>query len=677
MPAQLETIGMAAFEYCETMKHVTMGDAVTYIEGYGFGSNYLLEDIRFSDALEEIRPSLCAESRALTQVHLPANLKRIDGYAFYNSKSLKEIEFPSLLTEIHMEAFRYSALEKVELPINLQILGQEAFSDNSNLKEIVMPSFIESGNYTRPYWRGGSYGWWSDSQPSGYRNNFNRCVNIEKVTMRAATPPTVPADPFTNSRDKSVITLVVPSFAVVNYKLDTYWKAFGSIVEGDDVDYWKITSPLMLTNNRRMQGTPDVDLYYNGQLTVGGSAPMTMDKFNMFFSEDNPGRLLNTCDAVTANEAATKFSVVANRWYFITPVHDVNVADINVSNDASYVFRYYDAENRAVKGATGSWKNVDTSVLKGGQGYIFHCNKECIITFPADAAGQAQLFTTADVTWNLTTNESTTAANRSWNYVGNPYPCYYDIFYMDFTAPITIWNGSTYKAYSIADDDLVLRPMQSFFVQKPDAVDKIVFKKEGRQLLSTVAAHTTGNSYATGEKARKIFNIQIIDNETEASDETRVVLNNNANMGYELECDASKFMSFDASVPQIFTTDGDGNAYAINERPTLNGMVPLAFYATKDGKYTINVLRADGKVKLQDSVEGKTVDITSGTYTFDAEASNEANTSRFTLVFNEATGINDVNENDNVNGNTFDLMGRMTDATQPGIYIKDNVKIVK
>jgi hypothetical protein len=500
--------------------------------------------------------------------------------------------------------------------------------------------------------------------------------------MRSATPPAITSDPFASSRDKAVVTLVVPSFAVVNYKLDTYWKQFGSIIEGDDVDYWKITSPLMLTNNRRMQGTPDVDLYYNGQLTVGGAAPMTMDKFNMFFSEDNPGRLLNTCDAVSANEAATKFSVAANKWYFITPIHDVNLADIDVSEGASYVFRYYDAENRAVNGATGSWKNVDTSVLKGGQGYIFHCNKACVITFPADAEGQTQLFTTKDVTWNLTTNESTTPANRSWNYVGNPYPCYYDIYYMDFTAPITIWNGSTYKAYSIADDDLVLRPMQSFFVQKPEAVDKIVFNKEGRQLLSTVAPHTTSNSFTLGEQSRKIFNIQIADSESEnAADETRVVLNNNANMGYELECDASKFMSLDNSVPQIFTTDSDGNAYAINERPALDGKVTLAFYAAKAGEYTISAQRADGKVQLIDSEEGNTVDITNESYTFGVDASSEANITRFTLVFSEkdATGTDEIKENINVNvnGDTYDLMGRKTNATQPGIYVQGNVKVIK
>lgn len=683
LPPLLEEIGYNCFTSCVLMKHVTMGDAVTTIGANAFRYNNALQSIRFSDSLEEIYTYMCQDALVLTDVHLPANLKRLDLCAFYNTPQLRNIEFPALLNQIEIEAFRYSGLESVKLPINLQVLGEHSFSNNSNLTYIEFPSYLSTADYYSHSDRGwNDYRINYDRRYAGYRNNFHACPNIETIVMRSATPPEVPADPFVNSRDKSVVTLVVPSFAVVNYKLDTYWKAFGSIIEGDDVDYWKITSPLMLTNNRRMQGTPDVDLYYNGQLTVGGAAPMTMDKFNMFFSEDNPGRLLNTCDAVSANEAATKFSVAANRWYFITPIHDVNIANIDVSEGASYVFRYYDAENRAVNGATGSWKNVDTSVLKGGQGYIFHCNKACVITFPADAEGQTQLFTTSDVTWNLTTNESTTPANRSWNYVGNPYPCYYDIYYMDFTAPITIWNGSTYKAYSIADDDLVLRPMQSFFVQKPEAVDKIVFNKEGRQLLSTVAPHTTSNSFTLGEQSRKIFNIQIADSESEnAADETRVVLNNNANMGYELECDASKFMSLDNSVPQIFTTDSDGNAYAINERPALDGKVTLAFYAAKAGEYTISAQRADGKVQLIDSEEGNTIDITNESYTFGVDASSEANITRFTLVFSEkdATGTDEIKENINVNvnGDTYDLMGRKTNATQPGIYVQGNVKVIK
>ena len=680
LPEQLEIIEWAAFEGCNLMKSVTMGDAVTTIEYYAFKNNTSLESIRFSDNIEEIMPQVCCYDRALKQVHLPANLKRLDYEAFYETSSLKEIEFPDNLVQIEYSAFNYSSIEFVKLPINLQILGEDAFSNNSSLKKIELPSYLSADGYTSHRDYGGSIYREYYGRASGYRNNFRSCPNIEEVIMRSATPPEVPADPFAGSRDKTVVTLVVPSFAVVNYKLDTYWKQFGSIIEGDDVDYWKITSPLMLTNNRRMQGKPDVDLYYNGQLTVGGAAPMTMKDFNMYVSEDNPGRLLNTCDDVTADNITTRFSVAANKWYFFTPLHDVAVADITVTNDASYVIRYYDATNRATNGPTGSWKNVDTEKLIAGQGYIFYCNTACEITFPAGDNGQAQLFTTTDVTTNLVTNVAENSANSSWNYVGNPYPCYYDIYYMGFSAPITVWTGSTYKAYSIADDDFVLRPMQSFFVQKPDAVDKIVFGKSGRQLLSTVSSHAAAGAKGMGLSSRQIFNVQIANAGSETADETRVVLNDNANMGYEMECDASKFMSMNADVPQLYTTDADGNAYAINERPKQDGVVALAYYAGENGQYTISAKRADGTILLIDNEEGKTVDLTEGDYTFYSDATDGVNSTRFTLKLDmgTATAIDGVKgENTAVSGDIYDLSGRKTNADQPGIYILKGQKVAK
>ncbi len=679
LPAQLETFGFRVFDVCTSLKHVTMGDAVTNIGRYTFYNCKALESIRFSDAIETIYCDVCRENQALTTVHLPANLKVIERGVFYNTKSLTSIDFPDGLERIDYDAFRYSALASVKMPLNMYSLGENAFSNNSNLTYIEFPSYITTDSY--PYWYDDYYGY-HYTTPSGYRGNFQSCPNIETVVMRSATPPAITSDPFASSKDKTVVTLVVPSFAVVNYKLDTYWKQFGSIIEGDDVDYWKITSPLMLTNNRRMQGKPDVDLYYNGQLTVGGAAPMTMKDFNMYINEDTPGRLLNTCDDVTADNITTRFSVAANKWYFFTPLHDVAVADITVTNDASYVIRYYDATNRATNGATGSWKNVDTEKLLAGQGYIFHCNKACEIIFPADENGQAQLFTTTDVTTNLVTNVADVAANSSWNYVGNPYPCYYDIYYMGFSAPITVWTGSTYKAYSIADDDFVLRPMQSFFVQKPDAVDKIVFGKSGRQLLSTVSSHAAAGAKGMGQEGciRRIYNLQITADGSETADETRVVLNDDANMGYEMECDASKFMSLNADVPQLYTTDTDGNAYAINERPKQNGIVTLAYYAGEDGQYTISAKRADSAIQLIDNEEEKTIDLNEGDYTFYSEATDGVNTTRFTLKLDmgSATAIDGVTVEDAAtDGDIYDLSGRKTDAAQPGIYIQNGQKVVK
>ena len=388
----LKTLGFRAFYGCTSLSEVILPNTVTSIGIESFRGCSALTKLHLSDGMTSINRFACYGCSSLVDLHLPNDLKTIYNESFYGTTKLEKINFPSTLNSIQYRAFYNCGIDSLKLPITLQNLGNESFSNCSKLKYIELPSYLNSSSHTTYYSyyvNGESYSYnYSRTSYYGYRNNFSNCPAIEKVVMRSATPPTIDADPFNGARAKSDIILIVPSFSVVNYKLDTYWYQFGSIIEGDDVDYWKITSPLMLTNNRRMQGTPDVDLYYGGQLTVGGNAPFTMGQFNMYVNESNPGRLLNTCEAMSADVATTKFSVDANKWYFFTPIHDVTVADIQVSNGASYVFRYYDAQNRATNGASGSWKNVDTEKLLAGQGYIFHCNTACTITFPVDAEGQ-------------------------------------------------------------------------------------------------------------------------------------------------------------------------------------------------------------------------------------------------------------------------------------------------
>ena len=679
--ASLVSIGRGAFAWCYALQEIDMPNTVTDVSYGAFQNCTSMKRIAFSDALTVIRDNVCANCSALEEVRLPVALTAIHTNSFMNTPSLKQIDIPQTLNEIRSDAFYKSGIESIKLPITMQYLYRYAFSNCKSLKYVELPSYLERGvslgYYDSFYSADGSEYYRDNYRHYGYRYNFADCTALDTIVMRSATPPTIDEDPFANARAKSAITLVVPSFSVVNYKLDTYWYQFGSIVEGDDVDYWKITSPLMLTNNRRMQGTPDVDLYYNGQLTVGGNAPFLMGTFRYYLNESNPGRLLNTCENISATDASIRFSVEANKWIFFTPMFDINVADITVTNDASFVFRYYDAQNRAANGASGSWKNVDSDKLLAGQGYIFHCNKACEIVMPADAEAQKMLFRTTDASRTLTVNESESTANRSWNYVGNPYPCYYDIYYMDFTAPITVWNGSTYKAYSIADDDLVLRPMQSFFVQKPDAVDKITFKKEGRQLTTSIAHGAAARAAAPARSNRYLFNLQIArnDNEQTATDETRVVLNDEARMGYEVERDAAKFFSFDAAVPQLFTTDGEDNSYAINERPAANGVVTLGYSAGAAGYYTIKATRTDGVAKLLDRETGTTVNLTPEGYTFHSDATNGVNKTRFQLMLglvNETTGINETTADGQQTGDAvYDLQGRKVVSAKKGLYIKN------
>lgn len=630
--SQLESIGYQAFYGCTWLREFIMPNTVKSLPTDNNGYSYTfyecrnLNKIYFSDALTTIPSYTCYYCTSLSDVHLPNNVVSINDYAFagYSNSAgyrnpLKKIEFPASLSSIGNYAFRYCDLDSIMLPITLSSLGQYAFSYNTSLKYIELPSYIGSYNY-----------------------NFSNCTAVEKVVCRSATPPSITNDPFSSARAKSAITLVVPSFAVATYKLDSYWYQFGNIIEGDDVDYWKITGPLMLTNNRRMDGVPDIDLYYGGQLTVGGNAPMPVGQMNYYAGKNGYGRLLNTCPNMTINNLTTYYSVDGSTstsnsyWYFLTPIHDVDLTKVKHSDtSASFVFRYYNAANRAENGTGSSWQNVNNGKLEAGKGYIFRTNKSGTMTLPADAAGIAKFVNINDVTTNLETHNSSNSANKNWNYVGNPYPCYYDIYYMDFTAPIQVWTGSTYKAYSIADDKLALAPMQSFFVQKPDAISKIVFHKEGRQVESTPNHANMAPRYAPSQNSdRKLFDFAI--STDTIADETRVVLNEKASLAYEIERDAAKFLSMDSEVPQLYTIDYDQTMLAINERPMSDSIVSLGVYIGKPGTYTIDASRCPGEVQLIDQVAKTTTDLNEESYTFEIEQTGFIN-DRFVLKFKNSS----------------------------------------
>ena len=598
IPSTVSSIGRSAFESIKNLVSVefTEGSLLKSIPTAMFYNCSKLTTVAIPNSVTTIETSAFSGCSALNDLTLSSSLTLIKDRAFRTTTSLRNVDFPQSLKEIQTEAFLYSGIESACLPVGLTILGGTAFGSCSSLTLVELPSYVNS-----------------------YYDTFGNCPSITKVICHSATPPAIVREPF-YGLNKSNVTLVVPNFAVVNYKLDSFWYQFGKIEGGVVSDYWKITAPLSLTNNRRMDGNPDIDLYYNGQLTVGGNAPMELRNMNIFVNDNTPGQLINTCNAMTADGVTTIYTVEANKWYFITPLHDVSMTDIEHSAGASFVFRYYDAAGRAANGPGSSWKNVTDENLVAGQGYIFQCNKAGTISLPANAESIVKTMNPDDVVMPLSVNESENTANQNWNYVGNPYPCHYDIYYMDFTAPITVWdmNSRTYKVYSLVDDNFILKPMQAFFVQKPDNVDNITFGKEGRQMDATVNRPSSAPArYARGGADRILFNVKVSDGEM--SDETRVVINSQASADYEMECDASKFMSMSTDVPQIYTVDAAGNSLAINERPMLDGKVDLGLYVAKSGYHTISLGRADGDIDLYDAVAGRKVCLNDGEYTFYVE----------------------------------------------------------
>lgn len=418
----------------------------------------------------------------------------------------------------------------------------------------------------------------------------------------------------------------------------------------------------MLYDKGVFEPSPDIAIVTGGSLTVEEDTPLEADTLYLVNNGDVPDNslqssLLNHAPNSTANAANILFAVSEYKWYFFTPLHDVRVADIRHSDpEARMVIREYDAAVRAQSTSKNygyqhgdQWKDVDSDRLVAGRGYILQCDANGYVTMPATVEGVSRLFTTTAITTPLQTIESDYAGNSHWNYVGNPYPCYFDVRYLDFTAPITIWDNDMnydystgryqggYRAISLVDDDYVLAPMQPFFVQKPDGVDELVFHPQGRQVTQEV--RTTGRIKARLPKRedRSLFDIVIVGNGQ--TDRTRVVLNEESTLAYETQCDAALFTSPYPDATQLYTLDASFGRYAINERPMADGLVPLGLTIGRKGSYTLSATRADGNIYLLDKEKGLTVNLKDGPYTFEAAEGETGDRFVLRLSGNQPTSI--------------------------------------
>ena len=145
-----------------------------------------------------------------------------------------------------------------------------------------------------------------------------------------------------------------------------------------------------------------------------------------------------------------------------------------------------------------------------------------------------------------------------------------------------------------------------------------------------------------------------------------------------MDKDASKFMSSDITVPQIYTSF-EGVSYAINERPVSDGTVSLSAFIGKEGFYTIALDNdvEDCLVILEDKAEQKSVVLTKANgYTFSAKPGTIDN--RFVLHFNNgATSIADIHSDKVNDAPIYSIEGiKMNAPTKNGIYIQNGKKIL-
>ncbi len=587
LPTNITALDDAAFRDCSYLTSIIVPESVTSIGSAAFNCCTRLESLVLPSGITEILPSVFNGCGKLSSINLPQGITSIGSTAFSGCSSLTSINLPKGLKSIGSQAFRSCYyLAHIKLPPYLESIGSDAFNGCSRLNDIKV--------YIPDY-----------------------SLNVNESAFSTYT----------------TATLKIPRFLYHDYYYSQGgWKRFINMVPCDlqpgDYETLPTNSDTSIEDNDEIipnisENNPiDGEVFEEGSLTVTDEVTDTQefDEVVQYLDgEGQGGSLIGEDDGenegnLTVNTLRVKINVKAGKWYFFCFPFDVTIA--NCTYPGQYAWRYYDGAWRAENGS-GGWKPVTGTTLNALQGYAFQTSHtgNLIISFNHPTFGGNRPKT-------LVAHAADNAANASWNLVGNPYSCFYDFLDDTFLAPITVYNSSTgsYQAYRPGDDDCHLYPYQAFFVQKPIDVDLINFKPEYRESyrksLEQASAQAARRRTRGIDPQRMLINLQLMNGEQEI-DRTRVVLNEQKSRDYELDCDASKFLSTEAQA-QLYTIENN-ILMAINERP-LAGDIRLGYTAKTAGTLSISAPRMDLPMLLVDMKTGITFDLSVGTYDFDTQA---------------------------------------------------------
>ena len=728
-PATLQWIRYNAFVSCQNLQEVVLPEGLSQLGDNVFQNCSSLKKVVVSDGITTI-PYSCFEScYALSEVVLPNTLEVIASNAFQNCNALQRIELPASLTTIQDAAFQNCNLDTLVIPVSVQEIGSAAFYNNRNLKQVT----LNEGLLTI---KNVAFGECVNLDgiilPSSLRTcaggAFSQCENLKYFEARSILAPSVENGNcpllYVNL---SEVTLRVPAWSLQEYQLADGWNKFLTIeaheflpenvfINKDFTFAFRDTlaadyrpNIYLEWTNKRSLDSYGQNQYEHGNLTINSRSKLPVNQFTMhvsplakYTSDENEANRLDGWESnsitewnsnslivngeMRAEDVDLMYTFKGDRWNFISVPFDVEMKDfVQVDSNTQWAIREYSGANRANGIMDSTWVNVGRDgMLKAGKGYAFHCTGGGVdfhVKPFTESVNRQAIFIATDREVALEENLSEFEHNRSWNLIGNPFPCFYDTRFLDFEAPITVWNSclQCYMAYSPVDDSYILNPGEAFFVQRPVDQEKIIFAKEGRQtnMHPRIVSEVPAKQAALDATPRLVYNITLTGEE--GADRTRVVLNEKAEAGYELNRDASKFMSTNPNVPQLFTLEGNVR-YAINERPMADAEVQLGVYIGKAGEYTLALAKGmTGELIVEDRLLGTFTAINAEEgYTFSAEAGQI--TDRFVLHFADGntTGIADAAAAADENAPAYNVAGQAVNAkTFKGVIVQKGRKLIK
>ena len=623
---------------------------------------------------------------------LPKNLKELSNLG--GIPSVEELDVPASVVRIgsniisqnyfsNFDEYYYpNLLRRLTLHEGLQVIESGAFSDCDSLEQITLPAtlikatgaFAGCDNLSRvtclapvpPMLANISYqsNWNWDTQQYETAIRYEDTEGLYNYNRMATEEWGISLSSLMNGH-----VLICPSTG--GYELERGWDHFPIIrdLDSEPAKDYRVAYNYTLLGSNIPKNKPNLTLAqgyfedetntysniaYAGKMRLQSSETLSIGTYTHETDQDEtvqtrddawPSLYCDTpmrADSVKISMRFTRWDSYHSYWAFTSLPFDCRLSDLIITegSDVQWAIRKYSGKNRADAKFDEVWvKQTSDSILHAGEGFIIAVNwnrsksEAATLVFTAQNNTQKNhIFTTQTIELPLRQYTAMADCDRSWNLVGNPYPCFYSTKYFLPAAPFTVWDRQKqqYLTYSPIDDDYVLAPFESFFIQRPVGYDNLTLPQYGRfktmmeydafmkELSSSARAKSRGRSapaFALNPD-RKVHNILLSKDSTQL-DRTRLVVNPEASADYEAGLDATKFRELDApSRTLLYIVGSDSTHYAISEQPLQdNETVILGACFAEAGEYTIT---ADSALTLFDTETGMVQSLTQP-YTFTAK----------------------------------------------------------